>query len=223
MFADLNRYAVRATRSIGILYDHRDERGAIAKAVLGKSSPFKDVVEYERSTLSLRSRKLFTLSAIYTAVGALVSGVEKDEKELLAFAQEFWETVWRQFPEWEEVRQRKLPAGDVRAEFIHSHGVALHAIARVGNQFLKSDRRNWKQVLSKLATLNWSRSNTRLWEGRAMVGGRVSKSGNAVILVTSAIKKHLGVPLGPEEQRAELAIAGRAKGGNHGNEANANA
>src|SRR6185295_5108472 len=33
MFADLNRYAVRPTTSLGLLYDHRDEWAMIAKAV----------------------------------------------------------------------------------------------------------------------------------------------------------------------------------------------
>src|SRR5262249_41283544 len=158
MFADLNRHAVRATRSIGILYDHRDERGLMAKNVLDKTSAFRDVIEYERSTLSLRSRKLFTLSAIYTAISALLAGVEKRPRaEIVSFAAEFWDTVWKQFPEWEQVRQRKMPAGEVRAEFIHSHGVALHALARVGNALLKQEKRGWKQLLGRLSSIDWTR------------------------------------------------------------------
>lgn len=223
MFADLNRYSVRATRSIGILYDHRDEKGLIAKDILRKTGPFREVVEFERSTLSPRSRKLFTLSAIHTAILALLSGVDKPNDDLVSFASEFWDIVWKQFPEWEQVRQRKMPAGEVRAEFIHSHGVALHALAKVGNHFLKHERRGWQKLLGRLSTINWSRSNTRLWEGRAMIGGRVSKAGNSVILVTSAMKKHLGIPLAPEEERAELALSGRNKGGSHGSEAATNA
>lgn len=220
MFADLNRYAVRATRSIGILYDHRDGRGLVAKDILRKTGPFREVVEFERSTLSPRSRKLFTLSAIYTAISALLSGVEKPVEELVAFASEFWDVIWKQFPEWEHVRQRKMPAGEVRSEFIHSHGVALHALARVGNCLLKQERRGWKQVLGRLSGINWARSNAGLWEGRALIGGRVSKSGNSVTLVTSAIKKHLGLSLAPEEERAELALAGRNNGEPRGSEAN---
>ena len=210
MFADLNRYSVRATRSMGILYDHRDERGLVAKQILGKAGVFREVVEFERSNLSPRSRKLFTLSAIYTAINALLSGVERDEEKLVADAAEFWSVVWEQFPEWELVRQRKMPAGEVRAEFIHSHGVALHAIARVGNHLLKHPKRGWQKALAPLSTLDWRRANSRLWEGRAMVGGRVSKAGNSVVLTTSAIKTHLGLPLTAEEQRTELALGSRA-------------
>ena len=208
MFADLNRYSVRATRSIGILYDHRDERGLIAKEILGKAGVFREVVEFERSTLSPRSKRLFTLSAIYTAINALVSSVDMPDDELIEFASEFWDVVWQQFPEWEMVRKRRMPAGEVRAEFIHSHGVALHAIARVGNHLLKNPKRGWQKQLKRLGTMDWRRTNTALWEGRAMIGGRVSKAGNSVVLTTTAIKSHLGLPLTPEEQRAELAVSG---------------
>lgn len=223
MFADLNRYSVRATRSIGILYDHRDNEGLVVKEVLSRTGPFRDVVEFERSTLSPRSRKLFTLSAIYTATSALLAGIDKPEKELAAFASDFWEAIWKQFPEWEQVRQRKLPAGEVRAEFIHSHGVALHALARVGNHFMKTEKKGWKQLLPRISSIDWSRRNTQLWEGRAMVGGRVSKAGNCVTLVSAVLKSRLGLPLSPEEQRAELALAGRIKEETRGTQASANA
>src|SRR5262249_53412757 len=67
MFADLNRYAIRPSKSLGVLYDHREEAAKLTKLLILKSSVFRDVVEMERSTLSARSRKLFTLSALYTA------------------------------------------------------------------------------------------------------------------------------------------------------------
>src|SRR4051812_22006442 len=62
MFADLNRYAIRPTVSLGILYDHRDEDAQVTKALLERVHVFKDLTEKQRSTLSNRSLKLFTLS-----------------------------------------------------------------------------------------------------------------------------------------------------------------
>src|SRR5690606_7079113 len=148
--------------------------------------------------LSPRSRKLFTLSSIYTATSALLSGIDGPEKDLAAFATEFREAVWKQFPEWEQVRQRRMPAGEVRAEFIHSHAVALHALARVGNHFAKAQKKGWKQLLTRISSIDWSRRNTQLWEGRAMLGGRVSKAGNSVTLVSAVLKSRIGLPLSPE-------------------------
>jgi DNA sulfur modification protein DndB len=220
MFSDLNRHAVRATRSIGILYDHRDERGLVAKEVLKQTLTFQDVVEYERSALSPKSRKLFPLSSIYTATNALMQGAHEPVERIISFSVEFWNTVAEQFPEWEAVRRRQMPAGEVRSEFIHSHGIALHALARVGNTILKKDIKSWKSAVGKLSTLDWRRKNTLLWEGRAMSGGRVSKSGNHVALTTAAIKKHIGIPLTAEEQRAERAYLAGMKGGNDGRQSN---
>lgn len=206
MFADLNRYAIRPSKSLGVLYDHRDGVAKLAKLVVLKSPVFRDVVDMERSTLSLKSRKLFTLSAIYTATSALLANLDnrsiKDHAELAA---SFWEETARHFPEWQLVRERKMPASEVRRDFIHSHGIALQAIGRVGNALLQNGG-GWKRPLAKLKSIDWSRSNAKLWEGRAMIGGRVSKAGHNVTLTTNAVKKHLGVKLTPDEQRIEDAF-----------------
>ncbi len=45
MFADLNRYAIRPSPSIGVLYDHRDRMARLAKLVVMRSPIFRDVVE----------------------------------------------------------------------------------------------------------------------------------------------------------------------------------
>jgi DNA sulfur modification protein DndB len=207
MFADLNRYAIRPSKSLGVLYDHRDDMAKLAKLVALKSPAFRDVVDMERSTLSPRSRKLFTLSAIYTATSALLNNLKTDSVTNPAeLAVSFWGEVAKQFPEWQMVRERKMFAAEVRRDFIHSHGIALQAIGRVGNTLLQNGRSSWKGPLSKLKKIDWSRQNTKLWEGRAMSGGRVSKAGQNVTLTTNAIKKRLGLSLTPEEKRVEEAL-----------------
>jgi DNA sulfur modification protein DndB len=207
MFADLNRYAIRPSTSIGVLYDHRDPYASIARAVVASSPLLRDIVEMERSTLSPRSRKLFTLSAIFTACRALL--VEVDEAELLGHievATDFWEGVSEGFPEWHMVRDRKLSAGEVRTDFIHSHGTVIHALGRVGNALRVNGEVNWKEVGVRLGEIDWHKSNAKLWEGRAMTAGRVSKSSNNVTLTTNVLKHQLGVELTPEEQRVEDAF-----------------
>jgi DNA sulfur modification protein DndB len=51
--------------------------------------------------------------------------------------------------------------------------------------------------------LDWSRDNAKLWEGRALVGGRVSKAHNNVILTANILKKVLKLPLSAKEERVE--------------------
>lgn len=206
MFADLNRYAIRPSKSLGVLYDHRDSSARLAKEVAIKCSVFRDVVEMERSTLAIRSRKLFTLSAIHSAIAALFQGMEIKNDEAVSTATSYWEEIAKQMPEWQAVRDRKMTAGDVRQDFIHSHGIVLHALGRVGNTLLRLEDGAWKKPLKKLQQINWARSNSRMWEGRAMIGGRVCKAGHNVTLTANAIKTKLGLELSAEEQRVEDAF-----------------
>lgn len=204
MFADLNRYALRPSKSLGVLYDHRDDKAKLAKLVVARSPVFRDVVEMEKSTLSPRSRRLFTLSAIYTATAALLNNVEIEGAEKRAkLAADYWEEVAKHMREWELVRQGIISAGEVREDFIHSHAVVLQALGRMGNSLVHFHSENWKPHLKGLESIDWHRTNSTLWEGRALIGGRVSKSEQNVILTTNAIKQHLSIPLSPEEQRLE--------------------
>lgn len=206
MFADLNRYAIRPARSLGVLYDHRDDKALLAKLVVAQAPVFQDVVEMERTTLAPRSRRLFTLSAIYTATAALLANIELDKAEArAALAAEFWGQIGAQMPQWSLVQQGKLTAGEVREDYLHSHGVVLQALGRVGNSLLHHRPKDWKKQLRKLADVDWRRGNAALWEGRAMIGGRVSKAQQNVLLTTNAIKQHLGLNLTAEETRAEEA------------------
>lgn len=209
MFADLNRYAIRPSKSIGVLYDHRDEMSAIAKLVVLRSSFFGDLTEMETSNLSARSRKLFTLSALYNASKALLEGVETASFERrVDLATNYWQIVADQFPEWHQVRNREVSAGEIRRDFIHSHGIVLHALGKVGHSLLlaKKDPDSWERKLRKLRSVDWHRANAATWEGRAILGGKVSKSAANVLLTTAAIRTVLGMPLTPEEQRAEDAF-----------------
>lgn len=214
MFADLNRHAIRPSPSIGVLYDHRDDIARLTRLMVAQSAIFRDVVETEKSTLSSRSRKLFTLSALYGATTALLKGCEESFDEQLALAKTFWEAAAEQFPEWDQVRKRVLTAGEVRQDFIHSHGTVLHAVGRVGARLLAAGATpdGFARRLAPLAKLDWSRRNAALWEGRALLGGRVSKAGQNVTLTTNVILEAIGLPLTDEEQTVEDAFAQGQRG-----------
>ncbi|MFJ4617322.1 DNA sulfur modification protein DndB [Streptomyces sp. NPDC088812] len=204
MFADLNRHAVRPARSIGVLYDHRDSEAQVARTLAGQCKVFKGYVEMEKSTLSARSRMMFTLSALYYGTQSLLQGLEIEVDAAAELAQEYWEHIDTTLPEWEMVRKRELSAPEMRRDFIHSHGIALHALGRIGNSLLRESTApsNWKRTLSPLKKVDWTRSN-KDWEGRAIVGGRVSKSHQNVTLTVNYLRNHLRLGLSAEEQRAE--------------------
>lgn len=206
MFADLNRYAIRPSRSLGLLYDHRNDKARLAKLVIMRSEIFRDIVDMEKSSLAPRSRKLFTLSAFYNACADLVNGLATGNLVGDAdLARGFWETVAEHFPLWGQVREGRIPASEVREGYIHSHGIALQALGKAGNALLHSHPNDWKNYLGALAKIDWSRNNATLWEGRAMIGGKVSKVTTNVTLTTNVIKQALSLPFSEEENRVESA------------------
>lgn len=206
MFADLNRHAVKPSASLGILYDHRNAAAKVSKHLSLTSPVFKNLIETERSNLSARSRKLFTLSALHFATLEFIP-----EKELEDFpmasqrCQEFWECVGEQIPEWVYVRESKMTAGEVRRDFIHCHAIVLQALGRAGRSLYANHPNDVRKLLPRLRQVDWSRRNSQVWEGRAMLGGAMSKAGQNVTLTCNEIKRVLGLNLTPEEQAAESA------------------
>lgn len=205
MFADLNRYAVRPPKSLGILYDHRDPMARLVWHLIDTVPVFKGMTETARSTISNRSRKLFTLSSIYQATRKLLG---KRDRELVgpeeeAVAQQFWIAVARNVPEWAAAVNREVNPSDLRSTYVHSHGVALQAIATAGQALLSSEPKGWRRRLEKLKDIDWSRQNVRLWEGRALIGGRLSKAEQNVVLTANVVKAALGLPLTEGEQKVE--------------------
>jgi DNA sulfur modification protein DndB len=201
MFADLNRYAVRPSPSLGVLYDHRDSLANLTREFVFASKLFRDLVETEKSSLATRSRKLFTLSSLYTANRELVKGWEGMAfDEATEKVRTFWDELARHISEWNLVHERKLTAGEVRRDFLHSHSLFLQAMARMGHELLVQE--GWKDQLAKLQSIDWSRSNP-VWERRSVLNGRLRKSHRNVLLTTNVLKQTMGLPLNPAEQRAE--------------------
>ena len=206
LFADLNRSAIRTSTSIGVLYDHRDLIAKVTRIVVIKSDFLRELVELEATSLGKRSKKLFTLSAIYRATGALLSGLDGSSDKHIDLAIEFWEFLSHVLPEWQEVRDRSLSSGEVRASFIHPHGIALHAMGRAGNSLMKTCPRAWKSRLKAIGELDWRRSNTALWEGRATVNGRLSKANQHVVLASNLLKTTMELSLTADEKSVEAGL-----------------
>ncbi|NOR46498.1 MAG: DNA sulfur modification protein DndB [Methanosarcinaceae archaeon] len=213
MFADLNKHAVRPTKSLGILYDNRDPFARLALFLVDSVPLFKGFTELEKTTISNRSIKMFTLSSIYQATIDLLGKKQKD-KSISEIdrkrAIEYWTEVSKIIPEWELLIKNEVSSHELRRDYIHAHGVALHALGIVGNALIAQYPENWKKQLLKLKNIDWSRSNTKLWEGRAMIGGRINKSQMNLLLTSNVLKNVLGLELNPDEEKAELSFKTRA-------------
>lgn len=210
MFADLNRHAIRPTKSLGILYDGRDDFSRMALEVIRNVPVFASYTDLEKTTISNRSTKLFTLNAIYTSSRVLLNKTSKHSKlesKDTATATAFWRAVCDAMPEWQLMAEKKIAPAELRREYIHSHGVALQAIAHAGAALLSLHSKDWKQRIQKLQTLDWRRANHKQWEGRATIGGKLSKRQENITLTANAIKRALGLPLAGDEEALERGLA----------------
>lgn len=209
MFADLNKYAVRPDQSLAIYYDHRDQGSRVASYLAEECAVFRSLTEIEKSTISNRSTKLFTLSSIKHATRALLRKSPKDtystEEQLLA--KDFWEAVGEQIPDWGRARGREVSTYELRQGFIHAHGIALHALGIAGASLLAQKPKHWKQSLKALRLIDWSRTNKQIWEGRAMTHGRISKTSINVHLTANLLMQTLGLELTVEDNETELRLS----------------
>ena len=204
MFADLNRHAVKPSRSLGLLYDHRDDMAKISRLIAIKADAFKGLVEMEKSSLSERSGKLFTLSAIHTGCQALLEPLKINDYETAhKICEEYWNEVAKQFDDWKQVQNSKILSSDVRQEKMHTHAISLQSFGIIGSQLLKNNKQDWKKIISKLNKIDWRRSNVEAWEGRTLVRGRIAKTITSIILTVNYIKKFLDMKLTDEEKHVE--------------------
>jgi DNA sulfur modification protein DndB len=209
MFADLNKYAVRPSTSLGVLYDHRDELAELARYLTDTVKVFKHLTEKERSTISNRSTKLFTLSSIKLSTRALLrkgakAAVSEGERDI---AREYWNAVTAQFPDWQRALDRSVSSADLRGNFIHAHGIALHALGVAGAELLTRHPKDWRDRVKRLRKIDWSRANAKLWEGRALVHGRISKAKSNIQATANIVLKAYGLSLSSEQKRLESKVA----------------
>lgn len=209
MFADLNVHATRPTKSIRLLYDHRDEFAQLTRDTVQKVPLFREFTDLESTSLSNRAMKLFTFSSLHQANGLLFDRPRNGapQPDNLATAIAFWEEVIRNMPDWQAVQSRKANSSDLRRDYVHAHGIALQAIGSAGAQLLDEHPKDWKKKLSGLKQIDWSRSNIELWEGRALHAGKISKSALTVGLVANIVRQALGLKLNEDALELERRIS----------------
>ena len=205
MFADLNKHAIRPSDSLSTLYDLRDPSSELARHIVSSIECFKKLTELEKSSLSNRSVKLFTLSSIKLASRGLLRKNRKDHisSSEMDTAVAFWSEVCQNLPDWISAMNRKVSSAELRQNFIHPHGVVLHALGNMGADLLQSHPNEWRAFLPKLADIDWSRSSTEIWEGRALQHGRLSKANTNVHLTANYIKTQLGMSLSDDDLKLE--------------------
>lgn len=175
MFSDLNRYAIRPTKSLNILYDDRDRLSCLVREMTQDLPIFNGFVEMEKTSISNRSRKLFTLSAIYHGTKALLKDVDANNDCMRSTAYSFWEAVYNSVEEWQAVVCNHVRASDIRRDYICSLGVTLSALGIAGSKLIKSNPDSWQESIKVLSEVDWNKKNIA-WAGLVVVNDKVVSS-----------------------------------------------
>ena len=173
MFSDLNRYAIKPTRSINILFNSREESSIVAKKVIEEVGVFKGLVEKERTAISNRSKALFTLSAICTATNESLNGIDLPLQENITLSERYWTSVGKHIPDCLMVRSGELKSSDVRKDYICSLSLTLVALGFAGNALVQMDPGKWENHLKNLDSIDWRKTNPA-WENLVFVNGKVA-------------------------------------------------
>lgn len=204
IYLDLHSGERKITKSRQILQDHGD-LAILVRQLVDEVPIFQGLVEMEKTTISNRSTSLFTLSAVYQANEALlkISAQDTVSFEQASLAHQFWLASGEIIPEWRQIIARTTTAATLRQNYIHSHTVALIAIGIAGHDLIVTHPVDWQDRLNVLETVDWSRENSKLWEGRAMVRGKMNKTRDSINLTANAIKQILGLTLNERELALE--------------------
>ena len=204
MFADLNKYAVKPSPSISALYDYRDSSAGVARYLATEIKPFVGFTEMEQSTVSPKSAKLFTLSSIKQASQILLSKTAKSHFEDgdLQVAVSFWQACFGVITEWQQVHNKELSPANFRQEYIHAHGIGLHALGRMGKSLIAQHPRDWQHILQKLNKIDWRKSNP-IWDNRALHHGKLSKASSNIKLTANILRQALDLQLEGDDRKLE--------------------
>jgi DNA sulfur modification protein DndB len=202
MFSDLNRFAHKTSKSLDILYDHRDNLSALTMDLSEKIHVFVDMIDKERLTIPMRSPKLFTLATLYDATDELI-GDKVDKKgskqfdERLAVATEYWAEVSNLMEDWKRVKDGKLDAKALRQEKINTHAVVMRALGGLGRALLAEHPKDWKARLVGLKAIDWRKAVGNkvnpTWDNVCITAGSVVSNRQARVGTLNKLKELVGV------------------------------
>ena len=204
MFSDLNKNAVKPTKSLNILYDHRDEFSKFIVSITQDIEIFEGRTEMEKTSISNRSTKAFTLNGIADASMRLI-GIRKSRKPTPAekkLIKEFWETASKNIAEWQLLIQDKASSAEIKKNFVHTNTNLLNALGIAGNIIIKENPDTWNNVLKNLKKIDWSRTSPE-WEGRLIINGQMQKHVAGIELAANVILQKCGITLSESRQKIE--------------------
>ncbi len=184
IFNKVNKYAKQTSRSDNIITSDDDIYAVISRKLIKEGGPLApvpvagsflpdfaiDIVNTKNNTLSLRSKNLTTLSALYTITETLLKDedystkVLPSEEKLEAAYQtvaEFWNillTKVNAFKEYMDLTKEDLPVSTLRETNLLMKPVTQMALAHAA-RYAASKGVSWTVMAERLNKVNWSFDN----------------------------------------------------------------
>src|SRR5918994_2222689 len=201
MFSDLNRFVPQTSKSLGMLYDRRDNLSALTMELSEEVDVFRDMVDKEKITIPRRSPKLFTISALYEANEELLGKKIAEQgspvyAEILKRAVEYWTELSKIIGDWQRVKNGELSASELRQEKINTHAVVLRALGGVGRTLLEKYPEDWRAKTKILGRLDWRKtvdsSANPLWDAVCITAGSVVSNRQARAATLAVLLREIG-------------------------------
>jgi DNA sulfur modification protein DndB len=202
MFSDLNRTAQPTTKSLNILYDHRDRLANITMTLVGSVTALQGRVDKEHASLAKRSPSLITLGSLHDGTKELLGEVtEENFTEKVDLAVAFWQTLAAAIPAWADVAALRATAPQVREQTIATHAVTLRAMGAAGRGLIEQRPDSWASTLTEVfSKMDWSRKNPE-WDGVVVAEGDVLNRRQNQRDLTELLRVKLGIASAEERLR----------------------
>jgi DNA sulfur modification protein DndB len=200
LFSDLNRYAKAPSKSISLLFSHRDPTVAVAKGLIERVDFLRDRVEYESTSLAKHTPNVITLSTLYEMTKSLM----RDQANVAVGAEivrqaQIWEALVDATPPWGQVVRRDEHPSYLRARFLPMQGVCQQAIAIAVAPLFTTDSANAGR-LARLRRVDWRTTNPE-WQGIAVQGRHISNTSTTVRNLAGLLSMKLGLTIDESVER----------------------
>ncbi|WOV92928.1 MAG: DNA sulfur modification protein DndB [Candidatus Nitrosoabyssus spongiisocia] len=199
MFADLNKNAVKPSKSLNILYDKRDKYSQFIVDLAETLEIFQDRVELEKTTIGKHAKEVFTLGGISDATKKIfgkqsIHVLNKTQKDTI---HKFWNYIAKTLPEWQLLINGNILPDELRENYVHGHTNCLNSLGITGRVAIKRHPTTWKKKLLALSNLDWSRNNS-VWEGNLILGRKMVRTTIGIMLGSCVMLEHCKIKI-PED------------------------
>lgn len=196
IFADLNKHAVKPSKSLSTLYDDRDGLSNAVKDVISSNVFLSKYIDKEHDSLGKYSSALFTLSNFLRANQRIIKAAVIGEADRL-FLQDYWGKIFSSIIEWKQLENKQLYKYTLKEEYVLTLSVVINAFGRLGNAFYSEKIK--LELLSGLNSIDWLRKNPE-WMGRIFnKQGKILGKEDSIIKICNLFKIKLGLILSREE------------------------